>query len=1267
MMDCMRIIVAGCGVVGTVLSLLRLRLLPRILMKAWFVLTLMMIVVPACAALYLIDPIRYVGVPRTVTQWLCMHFMMYSFTWVTRLNPQTRIDVRFDDPRENSPRSWADIPTHGCAYCLNHVSMWDILHVITVVPRSHLVSIRTLMKHTLRNVPIFGGCFDRVGHFPVYFTRNVGECFTVDKEKQAKVQLDVEKHIQRGGNVAFFPEGAMNKTPTELLPFRYGTFETIFRHRMPVYYMVTVNNDKAWPRGEMLGGNPVNTRSRIGSFPIDYDAGKSTRELVGELRDYMQKMYDELRAELEAEGKLLGRGFSVFPSGLVVIHRIRYQLLFLFLLLLYLLKLETIMDAFQTIRNQVAREATRLATAADDAKAQHDVLGLLAESATREAVLDVALRIMQEEEDNRREMGYFLLYYLPGLSYSRKSLERILEVLTKVTELSAPSQKIMEALKHVIEGLLPYRTSAGVRKGGVGMLSSQPWCQAPGHSSSFPHTSFRASTPQPQQEPEASFVSVTLISDEDVVRLAHQRNQNSVLQRKDIPLYLRPGAERGSLAPRYNDYIHQCPLTCSEGDAEKYIRVLRQLWDRYRTNPIVLRASSFLFKQMCDGMVSKIPFGPPYTTSFRSISMCFLPTMLEWMEADYLCIRHHVYDFLVTFGAHLQMLDSQSSCPGVAQALQGELVWLTLNVLQRQILVIPYDEMTWTAAAKCILAVLPRSERSWIDGRVFVQIMRITGLAELHPDTYGSFAEAFVLSLLQPPGRKRGYDGGGTFPASSQAHPSSNLSKGGVVKDEDKMNNTPPTAGGGGGKEDSHHPRGHSRYIFSVPNTLDEEEFAKLGKGAVSYILGLYRSAYTVGGRLWLFKLVFVLAAERLRLAEGFEAIESVEQRTSEECFVTYGFFWYYHELLFFTAQHLRVEVLKKFSMSHNSHTEYTQSIHSKLLDLFIGMAEEDAELPESLLQRLPRIPQGPSQESFPANIEILLRDVMEAARMLLKTDNGGVANGGPHNIAWRLLLFCLEAIRSLGTGMAQERVRLLNYFINSFVVCTEDTDHSDISRIRRVLPDLLASLFIQWRTSPHAGVSDLGGKGGPSTFTASVVASSSNDDEILGAIVEAYLFTDIRPLTHRLLALYYHLFELFVEFEGTLFHPEVPESTDLSFLLMDSVAVLEMPAMESLGVRLFWSLFKGLSSEMALSACRARQVLISLLSQFRPVSPASPFVWKCAMEDGYPPVSLIGAKVVMERWKYFESNAGGTEVPEFACIWQSLNAVAMALAKAPP
>ncbi|KAG8469109.1 hypothetical protein KFE25_007627 [Diacronema lutheri] len=147
----------------------------------------------------------------------------------------------------------------GAVFMVNHSSFGDGFLFSALTPQRVIARARTLMKGSVFKTPIIGSVFSRLGHMPVYFTREADNAaFSVDKERQAKVTEEMRAHLLGGGIVAFCPEGTINRTdPRALLPFRRGTFQLIVDLKLPVFGLTMHGNHVFWPNSQQMGGNPA--------------------------------------------------------------------------------------------------------------------------------------------------------------------------------------------------------------------------------------------------------------------------------------------------------------------------------------------------------------------------------------------------------------------------------------------------------------------------------------------------------------------------------------------------------------------------------------------------------------------------------------------------------------------------------------------------------------------------------------------------------------------------------------------------------------------------------------------------------------------------------------------------------------------------------------------------------------------------------------------------------------------------------------------------
>jgi 1-acyl-sn-glycerol-3-phosphate acyltransferase len=274
------------AVIGIMWVGLRLRVLPTKVMRIWFGLVLMVNVLAMACFSFVFDKLRILGVPRKVTKIINTYVCRVTFGAVVVFNPHIRIYI--DD---ESWKVWTSVPERSCMV-LNHTSFWDAFLFVGISPWRYIYNAKTLMKDNLRKLPVFGAIFDRVGHFPVYFKSDEDGNFSVDKLRQEPVQRAVQEHIDDGGRICLFPEGAVNKQPRQLLSFRRGTFGLVLDNKMPLYYLIAAGNDVSWPSGAQIGGLPSDIVVSVHKFDVDYENQDATA-VATTLQVAMQKALDE--------------------------------------------------------------------------------------------------------------------------------------------------------------------------------------------------------------------------------------------------------------------------------------------------------------------------------------------------------------------------------------------------------------------------------------------------------------------------------------------------------------------------------------------------------------------------------------------------------------------------------------------------------------------------------------------------------------------------------------------------------------------------------------------------------------------------------------------------------------------------------------------------------------------------------------------------------------------------------------------------------------
>lgn len=268
-----------------VLYALHQRLLPVVVMRAWFTAFLLAAVVASWAggSVLLLLSRKLKVMSRATAESLSRCVCVLAFGYILRLNsPHIRVEAM------EGSLPWAAITTQH-DLCLCHTSFFDTILYLWLAPFRYVYTAKTFAKAQLRSLPLFGTVVRACGQFPVYFTSDKSESFTVDKEKQAAVAAQVEAFLTAGGSLSFFPEGALNRQPEVLKDFRLGSFNTILQHRLPVYYCVTYGNHEVWhPDLKGIPGYPADVYVYIGKF--EYDAGATdAKTLAKDLREEMQR------------------------------------------------------------------------------------------------------------------------------------------------------------------------------------------------------------------------------------------------------------------------------------------------------------------------------------------------------------------------------------------------------------------------------------------------------------------------------------------------------------------------------------------------------------------------------------------------------------------------------------------------------------------------------------------------------------------------------------------------------------------------------------------------------------------------------------------------------------------------------------------------------------------------------------------------------------------------------------------------------------------
>jgi len=235
--------------------------------------------------------------PRPAAKRACTYVCKACFRLPLAVSPWVKVV-------DMTPGVWADLQRDlergSACLILNHTSFMDTLVFVGHAPVACSKRLITLMSSTLFKIPLLGDIARSVGHQPVYFLRAEEDSFSLDKERMKPSVKAMNEHLDGGGSIVVFPEGQLNKTPANLLPFRRGTFGTAVERKLPLWGFVFTGCERSWPLREPVGGFPATIRYAL--FPITDGAteGATADELMDEAKAEMQRQLDALRETAKA-------------------------------------------------------------------------------------------------------------------------------------------------------------------------------------------------------------------------------------------------------------------------------------------------------------------------------------------------------------------------------------------------------------------------------------------------------------------------------------------------------------------------------------------------------------------------------------------------------------------------------------------------------------------------------------------------------------------------------------------------------------------------------------------------------------------------------------------------------------------------------------------------------------------------------------------------------------------------------------------------------
>ncbi len=256
-----------------------------VLTRAWFAVTLL---IPMALVAGILKVLQCVPMDKQVRAGYSLMLVQAAWRISLALSPWLWITAHGEDFAENMRTFSAQVRARGRGepgakpvFLLgNHTSFLDTLLTVSRLSMSSAYWSRTYMSNHLFGLPILSTICRACDHFPVHFKGKGDTDFSVDKAKIAETQKLVDAHIERGGLLCFFPEGAMNKDPSKVMPVRYGGMKKALQYDAKLWTFITCGNHVMWPRKAPIGGFPG-----YGQYAVRCLAPDGCKALVQRLRD----------------------------------------------------------------------------------------------------------------------------------------------------------------------------------------------------------------------------------------------------------------------------------------------------------------------------------------------------------------------------------------------------------------------------------------------------------------------------------------------------------------------------------------------------------------------------------------------------------------------------------------------------------------------------------------------------------------------------------------------------------------------------------------------------------------------------------------------------------------------------------------------------------------------------------------------------------------------------------------------------------------------
>lgn len=786
----------------------------------------------------------------------------------------------------------------------------------------------------------------------------------------------------------------------------------------------------------------------------------------------------------------------------------------------------------------------------------------------RTSCYSIAMSIAEEENQKRGAIAKLLCSYLVGFPPEESVLVRIEDMCTRFIPKNPADEPVLRELQKLTHAFLEvpvYQLVVPKQTLVPQFTPGETRSHAPHYASQLP--SFQPMSNGPQRSKKV--ITVPRFSVPECETVVTEKNRSI-----KVPNVLFQPA-------RCKNYTNQSKLNVTQPILEQQIKALGTYHDGYRTNATVIRATNFVMKIMCDGYVAKMPFSTHYSF-LREVSLAFVSIFLKLLESEYLCVRLHVFDMLLTLGMHMQLIDTQGMFPGLMGALQSELAWLFEKITEKMSRLEQIDNGMWLAALKTCLACLPPSCLCTLDPRALRQWMMLPTVASCYPHIQSVLAEALSLKLLgiQKP-MEMPSDG---VVRSGSPPPSPTNGKFTVTGVPDFSQ---------GATVD--YLCGHTTFLLN-----DDWLLETLGPHGIEDIIYLYSVARTSSARLFLFVVLFSVAAGRLASSSSETTSSPTKHQQNSPSSPTTihithdqlcrtlriltdrSLHWHFQTIIHYQSHALGKDLPQQIcaEMEMGDLRDLKAPV-TGLIGNLLSLSSNYRRLPDMLSTML-----HITADDFVALTQVAKECCSVIPYMIREDTDFSLRRTATH-----LAYHCLRLLRSPQylSAIGKEGEEDITKTIMATITSGQD-------RVREVGPDIIAAFGILCRTNPHQAA----------TYAELLRLAVVKERNVPILMSIAYSVMEATSVQYGALTR-----------EGDL----------MSFCRSNDLQINHKSA-ELIGTPLFWQLYWGLRNSQMFAVQRARCMLLCILAALPQRGPSATQIglWARCMSDPYPSAALVAS-----------------------------------------